>query len=125
MSTPKIIIAGGRDFNDYEFLRDQIDALELPEFEVVSGACRGTDKLGERYAEERDLPDPKLFPADWDKFGRGAGPIRNEEMARYADALIAFWDGDSRGTKLMIDIAERYGLEIKIINYDKDSQNGT
>lgn len=57
------------------------------------------------------------FPADWNKHGRAAGPIRNEEMAQYADALIAFWDGKSRGTKSMISLATEYSLKIKIHHY--------
>jgi len=120
MSKPKIIIAGGRNFTDYEFLKQILDeVIRVDDFEVVSGACQGVDTLGEQYAKDRNLGLPKRFKADWDTFGKGAGPIRNEEMARYADGLIVFWDGESRGTKLMIDIAKRYGLEIKVIRYDQ------
>ena len=115
---PRIIIAGGRDFTDYDFLKKTLDnVIQVDDFEVVSGACRGVDTLGERYAQEKGLGMPKIFEADWDQYGRGAGPIRNEEMARYADGLVAFWDGESRGTANMIKIAKRYGLEIKIIRY--------
>ena len=112
----KVIIAGGREFNDYESLSKYCDFVlsNLKEdIEVVSGECRGADKLGEKYAKERGY-DVKPFPADWDKYKKAAGHIRNEEMAKYADALIAFWDGESKGTKGMIDLATKYGLKVKI-----------
>lgn len=123
MNKPKIIIAGGRTFTDYDFLKDTLDEiLAVDDFEIISGGAKGVDALGERYAEARGL-SVKAFPADWEKHGRAAGPIRNEEMARYADGLIAFWDGTSRGTANMIDIAKRYALEIKIIRYDQNKED--
>ena len=84
--------------------------------EIVSGAANGADKLGEKYASEKEY-SIKQFPADWNKYGKSAGYKRNEEMARYADALIAFWDGESKGTKHMIDLANKYNLKINIIQY--------
>jgi hypothetical protein len=114
----KVIIAGSRDFNDYEFLKKHCD--EILKFqatvEIVSGGARGADRLGERYAMEKGYPIT-VFAADWVKYGKPAGVIRNEEMAVYADALIAFWDGSSPGTKHMIDTARRYGIRSKTINY--------
>lgn len=112
----KIIIAGGRDFEDYaklyqvcdEFLKDQIN------IEIVSGACKGADLLGERYATERNY-SVKQFPADWSRYGKSAGLKRNIKMASYADALIAFWDGESKGTKNMIDLATQADLKVKVI----------
>jgi ABC-type enterochelin transport system substrate-binding protein len=115
---PSIIIAGGRTFNDYDSLKDTLDEiLTVEDFEVVSGGARGVDALGERYAKEKGH-SVKLFPADWDKHGKAAGPIRNEEMAKYADGLVAFWDGSSRGTASMIKKAEKHNLEIKVIRYE-------
>jgi hypothetical protein len=113
----KVIVAGSRTFRDYELLRNVCDkALSLQtEVEVVSGTADGADKLGEKYAWERCY-SVKKFPADWVKFGRGAGHIRNAEMANYADALIAFWDNKSRGTKHMIDLANRRGLKVKVVS---------
>lgn len=115
----KVIIAGGRDFNDYDFLCRKVDKIlsRQIEIEIVSGVAKGADKLGERYAEEHGYPI-KRFPADWGTFKKQAGYIRNEEMARYADALIAFWDGRSSGTQHMIIIAEERGLLTRIIYYD-------
>jgi len=115
----KVIIAGSRDFNDYEFLCQKCDALLLnleTYIEIVSGTARGADALGEQYAIERGYP-VKRFPADWDTYGKSAGYRRNEQMANYADALIAFWDGKSRGTKHMIDLSYQYKLQTAIIEY--------
>lgn len=114
----KVIIAGGRTFKDYDLLCRKADVFlsRQSEVEIVSGAAKGADKLGERYAEERGY-DMKLFPADWNQHGKRGGYIRNEEMARYADALIACWDEQSKGTKHMIDLAELYGLKVRIVKY--------
>jgi hypothetical protein len=111
----KIIIAGGRDFNDYNKLCQFCDKIlsEQTEVEIVSGTANGADKLGEKYANDNGHPI-KQFPADWDKFGKSAGYKRNAQMAEYADALIAFWDGKSRGTKHMIDLAKRAKLKVRI-----------
>ena len=101
----KTIIAGSRDFKDYNLLKSQLDYYRMHTndiTEVVSGCARGADTLGEFYANEQSIP-VKQFPADWDNHKRAAGPIRNRQMAEYADCLIAVWDGSSRGTKNMID----------------------
>ena len=114
----KIIIAGSRNFNDYNLLKSSCDNLltQFTNIEIVSGTARGADKLGERYARERGY-DIKQFPAIWDKFGKSAGYIRNDEMAQYSDMLIAFWDGTSKGTKHMIDLANKRGIKVEIVNY--------
>ncbi len=114
----KVIIAGGRDFNDYDLLCVNCDkALSLQtDIEIVSGTANGADKLGEKYAKEKGYP-VKEFPADWDRYKKSAGYIRNKDMANYADALMAFWDGKSKGTKSMIELARKYGLKIKIVKY--------
>lgn len=115
----KVVVAGGRDFNDYELLKETLNHLlqkKLPDVEIVSGAARGADALGERYAKEYNLGLHKK-PADWDRYGKSAGYRRNAEMAKYADAAVCFWDGKSKGTKHMIDLAEKEGLQLKIIKY--------
>jgi hypothetical protein len=113
----KVIIAGGRDFTNEELLKEHCDSILIgPDFEIVSGTARGADRLGEFYAMERNLPIRRFQP-DWDKFGKRAGYLRNEEMAAYADLLIAFWDERSRGTKHMIDIATTQGLKIHVVKY--------
>lgn len=113
----KVIIAGGRDFNDYDLLKLKCDTIlkNQTNIEIVSGTARGADKLGEKYSQEKGYR-VKLFPADWN-LGKKAGYIRNEQMAQYADSLIAFWDGQSKGTKHMIDLAKKYNLNVRVINY--------
>ena len=110
----KVIIAGSRDFNDYETLKKVCDFMlsRQDEVEIVSGTARGADQLGERYAREMGYPI-KQFPADWSK-GKSAGYLRNEDMAKYGDALIAFWDGSSKGTEHMINLAKKRGLKVKV-----------
>ena len=105
----KTIIAGGRDIHDYEVVLDAIKESQFPISVVVSGGAKGVDALGERYAEEMNLP-LHIYAADWEQHGRAAGPIRNRKMAENAEALIAIWDGKSRGTKNMIETAEKKGL---------------
>jgi hypothetical protein len=113
----KVIIAGGRDFDNYILLREKCDELiESNLTEIVSGGARGTDKLGEQYSKEKGF-DLKIFPADWNKHGKGAGHIRNRQMADYGEMLIAFWDGKSSGTKNMIENSKKLGLTVHIVNY--------
>lgn len=106
----KVIIAGSRTFSNYPYLQSVMEELDIPITEIVSGTAKGADKLGEQYAKDNNIPI-KQFPADWDKYGKAAGFLRNKEMANYADALVAFWDGSSRGTKHMISIAEQRNLK--------------
>ncbi len=111
----KLIIAGGRDFKDYPLLSYHVECKGIPK-EIVGGGARGADFLGEVYAKEWGIP-MKIFPADWATYGRGAGPVRNQLMADYADELLAFWDGESRGTKHMIWEMERLGKPVKVVRY--------
>src|SRR5690606_6698690 len=94
--------------NDYTELCSVCDFMlkDLHEVEIVSGGARGADLLGEAYAKEHNYP-LKKFPAKWGVHGKAAGPIRNQEMAEYSNALIAFWDEKSKGTKSMIDLARK------------------
>jgi len=110
----KVIVAGSRTFTDYELLKLTCDNIKNKITEIVSGGARGADKLGEQYAVESGF-SIKQFPADWDRWGKSAGYKRNAEMAEYADALIAFWDGSSKGTKHMIDLAKKNNLKIKVV----------
>lgn len=121
----KVIIAGTRSFDDYELLQAKMDHLlsRRCEVEIVSGTARGADQLGERYAAARGFA-LKRFPADWDTYGKSAGYRRNAEMAEYADAAVVFWDGKSKGSKHMIDLARAKGLEVRVIVY-KESSDGS
>ena len=117
----RVIIAGGRDFNDYLLLRAKCDNILAGKaashrIVIISGAARGADSLGEKYANEKSYTIER-YSADWNTHGKAAGPIRNAQMANSADALIAFWDGQSHGTKSMINIARNKGLLVRVINY--------
>ncbi len=116
----KIIVAGSRSFTDYSFLSTHLDHLFRyckTSVEIVSGNARGADRLGERYAMEHGL-FIHPFPADWRPNGvydKSAGYKRNKKMAQFADALVAFWDSQSRGTRDMIDLAREYGLRVRVV----------
>ena len=121
MGKYKVIIAGCSDFSNYALLAEKCDyylhdKIQTHEVIIVSGHAKGADTLGEKYAQERGL-NIELHPADWHSHGRAAGPIRNAEMAAEADALIAFWDGQSRGTANMIKIAKDKGLQVAVVKY--------
>jgi hypothetical protein len=121
--TFKVIVAGSREFADYGLLKARCDAMlcNKSDIEIVSGGARGPDSLGEKYAKENGLK-LKLFPADWNKLGKAAGHYRNAEMANYADALICFWDGTSRGSLDMINKAKVNGLLVRIVRVPRKSQ---
>lgn len=122
----KIIVAGSRSFNDYRLLEVVLNVCIFftKETIIISGSCEsgvltftrsdgtkvyGADGLGERYGKEKGIP-VEYFPADWNKYGKSAGPIRNEEMAKYADGCIVFWDGKSKGSADMIKKAKKNKL---------------
>ena len=122
----RIIVAGCRAFDDYQLLSSTLNAhMRIYDYdmEIVSGTCRGADILGERYAKEWNLCC-KRFPADWSKFGKAAGPIRNRQMAEYATNLVAFWDGNKNrsGTWNMINVATKLGLHVEIVQFAQSSQ---
>lgn len=109
----KTIIAGGREIISMGVLNAAIHASKFQISEVVCGGARGADALGKRWAEGQEVP-VKMFPADWDTHGKSAGYKRNAEMAEYADALIALWDGESKGTRHMIELARKKGLLVHV-----------
>lgn len=117
----KVIIAGGRDFNDYELLKMKCDYylsfVQESEIVIVSGHARGADSLGEQYANEKGY-QLDVHPADWDKYGKSAGYRRNQEMVDVASAAICFWDGKSKGTKHTIDLCKKKGIPCKVIKYE-------
>lgn len=112
----KLAIIGGRDFLDYELLKSVVDKVKTPITLIVSGGANGADRLAERYARERGIPT-KIFPAEWDKYDKRAGFLRNVDIITEADGVIAFWDGESRGTKSSIEIAEKQGKKVYIKGY--------
>ncbi len=116
----KLIIAGGREFSDYGLLQKKVDVMIAEKrhsctIEIVSGKTKGADALGEKYAAANNF-SVKAFPADGNK-GNSAGYERNQAMAEYADACICFWDGKSKGTKHLIDLATAAGIPLRVVNY--------
>lgn len=128
-----VIIAGGRNFADYDLAKEKCDFYLAGKegIEIVSGRCStgvltftaddgtkvyGADGIGEKYAKERGLK-VHPYPADWKGKGKGAGFIRNSEMAKVGDALIAFHDGISSGTANMIKTAKANKLLVRVVSY--------
>lgn len=114
----KVVIAGSRDFDNYPLLCREVDNIlkDVKDIEIVSGTARGADYYGECYAQERGYPLVK-FPAMWTLYGRSAGYRRNEQMALYADCVIVFWDGKSKGAEHMIKTAKAKGRAVHIIPF--------
>ncbi len=113
----RTIIAGGRDFFDFPLLAYSIHkSLPWKITFVISGGAKGADNLGARWGKIKGL-DCEVFKPDWTRYGRSAGPIRNAEMAENADALLAFWDGESKGTGNMIATARKAGLKVHVVRY--------
>jgi hypothetical protein len=115
----KIIVAGSRGIKDYSLVSGAIRESGWldKDTEIVSGMAQGVDFLAVTFSVINDFPLHK-FPANWDKYGKSAGVIRNKAMAEYADALVAIWDGESRGTKHMIDTARGRGLKVFVKRTD-------
>ena len=110
----KIVVGGCRNYNDYEAFKSHLDEIiknKNDEITIISGHCSGVDLMGERYAEENGFKIAIFLP-EWEKYGRAAGPIRNEKMVNAADLVIAFWDGKSKGTKSLIKYAEKQNKEL-------------
>jgi hypothetical protein len=117
----KLIVAGGRDFNDPELMDSAIRQVlaELPDdfvVSIVSGMAKGADKLGYEWAIENKCKVYKFY-ADWNQYGRRAGFLRNEEMSKVASGLLAFWDGSSTGTNHMIHLARSKDMYVKVVSY--------
>lgn len=106
----KVIIAGTRYkdkdakivFDDYNLVVEAVARSGFNITEVVSGTAIGADRLGEKWAIANGIPI-KEIPADWNRYGNAAGPMRNKVMAEYADAAIVVWDGKSPGSRNMVE----------------------
>lgn len=118
----KLIVAGGRDFKDYPRLSAEIYAYaERPEMvgkaiSIVNGGARGADRCGWQFTINQNVKRHD-FPADWDRYGKRAGFIRNHAMGDFADGLLAFWDGKSRGTRDMIQYMHKLGKDVHVVTY--------
>jgi hypothetical protein len=117
----RVAIVGGRDFNDFDRLCKELDHLlnkrvKSHNVVIVCGEAAGADQLGRRYAERRGFQIDS-HPALWDKHGKSAGFKRNAEMARVSDAVVAYWDGSSRGTEHMIQQSRRLNCIVRVRKY--------
>lgn len=122
------IIAGGRDFDDFfsadKFIKKvfkESGVVKKRDIVIISGGARGADKIAEDFSKKYELKNI-IMNANWDLNGKAAGHIRNKEMASKSlefeeRTLIAFWDGKSKGTKNMIENANRMKIDVKIFNY--------
>lgn len=113
----RTIIAGSRTCSDYSVVACAIAESKFEITSVLSGGAKGVDTLAVRYAKRNNKPY-RIVNAKWEHEGKAAGYLRNARMAAVADALIAVWDGKSKGTKNMIDIARRKGLQVFIWRYE-------
>ena len=113
----RVVVAGSRDFKDYDRLAAELDKFlkGKKNVTIVSGTARGADRMGEQYAAEHGYKIDQ-FPAEWGKYHQGAGPIRNLQMVKTADAVVAFWDNESSGTKNIIDCARQENIPYKVIS---------
>lgn len=126
----KIIICGSRTFDDFALLCRKMNKLTSKitrPLIAVSGTAKGADLLGEKWFWELPFERRllmKRFHPDWDRLGKKAGVIRNQEMVDYADRLVAFWDGKSPGTKDCIERARKKGIKVKVIQYEQVPAEG-
>ena len=118
----RVIVAGSRSIKDYELVKKAIEDSGFKISILVCGEARGVDSLGRRWAESHEVPI-KSFAANWDIHGRGAGHIRNKEMAEYAQALVLVWDGQSAGSKSMKKYAGDKGISIYEVVVKDESTN--
>ena len=109
--TIKIVIAGTRCFDKYDeaenFIQECLCKYKPFDSIIMSGGCSGADRIGEIFAKKNGF-EIERYPAEWHRFGRAAGPKRNQTMAEKCDAVICFWDGKSKGSASMIEYAKRY-----------------
>ena len=124
MDSLRVIVAGGRDFTNINVMAETLNNLqdvdhviEIEKLILICGVARGADLTAYKLFKEAGLPIEE-YPADWDQHGKQAGYIRNTQMANVADMLIAFWDGESRGTAHMIHTARARNLKVLVFNYE-------
>lgn len=109
-----IAIVGSRTFTDYQFFLKAMEE-ETDITHIVSGGAKGADYMAEMYAKEKKIPIT-VIKAEWDKYGKRAGNIRNEKIIQAVERVIAFWDGSSRGTGNAITLAKIYDKKVRIVD---------
>ena len=114
----KLAVVGSRTFNDYDLLKSKLDAIHQrkPITLIVSGGAKGTDSLSEKWAKENNV-ETLIFIPDWEKYGKKAGFLRNEDIIKNADAVVACWDGVSKGTLSSINLAKKQGKSCLIVKF--------
>jgi len=124
-----ILIAGSRNFNDYNFLKEEVNNILINKYDnitIISGCAKGVDKFGEKFAAEYNINVLK-FPAQWDLHGKKAGYLRNEEMVNFLnkenDFAIFFWDGESKGTTHTINLCKKKGIKSYIFIFKNEVIN--
>lgn len=109
----KTAVIGSRTFNNLDMLTEELSKYEITE--IISGGAKGADSLAETYATKNNIPTT-IFKADWKKYGRAAGPIRNKDIVENSERIIAFWDYESKGTKNSIDLAIKLNKDVIIVD---------
>ena len=133
-SVIRVIISGGRTYDNYEYFCEKMDEILKPyldddyDIAIITGYAVGVDRMGDKYAMTHGHTS-HVIPALWNKYGENAGHIRNMEMGNFAkrttmNLLVAFWNGKSRGTKDMIDYAEKIMIPVKIVKVEYEKRVG-
>lgn len=117
----KTAVIGSRTFDNYQQLKAVLDNLSEKPTEIISGGAKGADALAERYAKENSLP-LKVIPANWERHGKAAGPIRNLLIIEASEQIIAMWDGQSKGTEHTIKTARQLNRPTKVVHYLQTQQ---
>lgn len=114
----KLAVVGSRTFNNYELLKTKLDSIHMNNKidMIISGGAKGADSMAEKWSKENNIPT-NIFIPEWNKYGRRAGYIRNVDIVRNADEVIAFWDGLSKGTKHSINLATDNGKTLHVVKY--------
>lgn len=107
----RLAIVGSREFTDFDYMEKWVihtitNDIGITVEQIVSGGARGADRLAENFAWKHHIP-LQIFPANWNKYGKKAGYLRNIEIVDNSDFVIAFWNGESKGTKMTIDLAKK------------------
>lgn len=111
----RVAVVGSRNFSNYTILKRYLLDYFYPFF-LISGGAKGADSLAQRFAENKHL-DMKIFHPNWDKYGKRAGFLRNKKIVKNCDVVVAFWDGESKGTKNTIDLAKEAGKKVYIVMF--------
>jgi hypothetical protein len=112
----RVAVIGSRGFADYDRMVKTLNNIKITE--IVSGGAKGADSLGEKYANEKEIPT-NIFLPDWEQFGKNAGFLRNVDIIENCDLVVAFWDSESKGTLHSINLAKEKNKRVLIIEYTK------